>query len=74
MLGSFHIKCMIYIFQVHVWAGISSKGAKNVCIFTGYMESVGYQTILKRNLLPLKPVRWPSPTYILTEEFTVCHR
>ncbi|XP_028407173.1 uncharacterized protein LOC114529560 [Dendronephthya gigantea] len=38
--------------KVHVWAGISYRGATNVCIFTGYMESIGYQTISKRNLLP----------------------
>lgn len=38
--------------QVHVLGGISVRGATSVCVFTGVMESVGYQTILERNLLP----------------------
>jgi hypothetical protein len=37
--------------QVHVWGGISVRGATSVCTFSGKMESVGYQTILERNLL-----------------------
>ena len=31
---------------------ISHRGATQVCVFTGYMESLGYQKILERNLLP----------------------
>ena len=38
--------------QVQVWGGISVRGATSVCVFTGVMESVGYQTILERSLLP----------------------
>ena len=37
---------------MHVWGGISVRGATQVCIFTGCMESQGYQKILERNLLP----------------------
>lgn len=48
------------IFQVHVWAGISYKGATNVCIFTGYVESGGYQKILERNLLPFIASKYPG--------------
>ena len=47
-------------FQVHVWAGISYKGATNICIFTGHMESIGYQTILKRNLLTFIKSQYPQ--------------
>ena len=35
----------IKILQVHVWGGISARGATSVCVFSGVMESVGYQTI-----------------------------
>ena len=37
---------------MHVWGGISWHGATLVCIFTGIMESNGYQKILEWNLLP----------------------
>ncbi|CAB4032482.1 Transposable element Tcb2 transposase [Paramuricea clavata] len=44
--------CPKHPLKVHVWAGISWQGATQVCIFSGCMESIGYQTILERNLLP----------------------
>ncbi|CAB4007133.1 Transposable element Tcb2 transposase [Paramuricea clavata] len=46
--------------KVHVWAGISYRGATKVCIFTGIMESIGYQTILERNLLPFIASEYPD--------------
>ena len=32
--------------KVHVWAGISSRGATNICIFTGTMDAEFYVKIL----------------------------
>ena len=48
----YHSNSDIKILQVHVWGGISVRGATSVCVFSGVMESMGYQTILERNLLP----------------------
>ncbi len=45
---------------MHVWGGISHRGATSVCIFTGIMESIGYQTILERNLLPFIKKTYPN--------------
>ena len=50
----------IKILQVHVWGGISVRGATSVCVFSGVMESVGYQTILERNLLPFIKKAFPD--------------
>ena len=36
--------------QVHVWGGISRRGATQIRIFTGIMDSVIYQGILKDHL------------------------
>ena len=38
--------------KVHVWAGISMRGATAICIFTGIMDAQFYTTILKEYLLP----------------------
>ena len=37
--------------KVHVWAGISKKGATEVCIFEGIMAAPLYREILERTLL-----------------------
>ena len=39
--------------SVHVWAGISTNGTTDIAIFTGVMDSSGYQTIMEKHLLPL---------------------
>ena len=39
-------------YSVHVWAGISSNGATNICIFEGIMDAVLYTEILENYLLP----------------------
>ena len=31
-----------------------------MCIFSGYMESIGFQTILERNLLPFIRTKYPD--------------
>ena len=38
--------------KVHVWAGISRKGATAACIFEGSMNAHMYTRILQRTLLP----------------------
>ena len=38
--------------KLHVWAGISLKGATQVCIFDGIMDADLYIEILKSSLLP----------------------
>ncbi len=38
--------------KVHVWAGISLRGATEICIFTGIMDAELYVRILDRCLLP----------------------
>lgn len=38
--------------KVHVWAGISIKGATSICIFDGIMDTELYVEILHQNLLP----------------------
>ena len=53
---SFYYFCL----KVHVWAGISTRGATQVCIFSGCMESLGYQDILRRNLLPFTTEVFPD--------------
>ena len=38
--------------KVHVWAGISFKGATGICIFEGIMNADCYINILRETLLP----------------------
>ena len=38
--------------KVHIWAGISMKGATGICIFDGIMDAVLYVLILQKMLLP----------------------
>ena len=38
--------------KVHVWAGISLKGATGICIFEGIMNADCYIKILRETLLP----------------------
>ena len=47
--------------KVHVWAGISKKGATAVCIFEGIMAAPLYCDILERTLLPFIRQKFPPP-------------
>ena len=38
--------------KVHVWAGISCRGATGICIFDGIMNATLYTQILEKTLLP----------------------
>jgi len=45
---------------VHAWAGISKNGTTDIAIFTGIMDSSGYQTIMKEYLLPFISRAYPQ--------------
>lgn len=61
---AYNLTCLhFYIFtflQAHVWAGISTEGATDICIFKGNMDSVVYQNILSRFLLPFVHRKYPT--------------
>ena len=46
--------------KVHVWAGISSRGATRVCIFEGIMDRVMYVNILREYLVPFIHKYYPD--------------
>ena len=46
--------------KVHVWAGISVKGATGVCIFEGIMDTTLYLEILDRTLVPFLHEVYPE--------------
>ena len=46
--------------KVHVWAGISKRGATNICIFDQIMDVVVYVDILKDCLVPFLKDRFPD--------------
>ena len=48
--------------KVHVWAGISKKGATKACIFEGIMDAPLYYEILQKTLLPFLQEKFPLPT------------
>ena len=47
--------------KVHVWGGISKKGATEVCIFEGTMDATLYCTILQKTLVPFLQKKFPDP-------------
>lgn len=49
--------------KVHVWAGISSKGATDIVIFEGIMNSDFYTTLLETSLLPFARKVFPDGDY-----------
>jgi len=46
--------------KVHVWAGISKKGATGICIFEGTMDAALFCDILRRTLLPFISEKFPG--------------
>ena len=46
--------------SVHVWAGISRRGATQIHIFTGRMDSLYYQHILEERLVPFIRAKFPD--------------
>ena len=48
-------------YKVHVWAGISKRGATKILIFTGIMKKEFYvQSIIKDTLLPFVTETFPD--------------
>ncbi len=47
-------------YKVHVWAGVSRRGTTELCIFTGKLNSIGYQGILEECLLPFIQKKYPE--------------
>ena len=46
--------------KVHVWAGISAKGATSVIIFTGTLTATRYTDILEAALIPFEEAHYPE--------------
>ena len=49
--------------KVHVWAGISQKGATKICIFDQIMDGVLYIQILEDFFLPFIATKFPDQDY-----------
>ena len=52
--------CPKHPVKVHVWGGISKRGATSVVIFTGIMTAIRYTKILDAGLLPFVKKAFPS--------------
>ncbi len=46
--------------KLHVWGGISMRGATKICIFSGIMNSTIYTEILRHHLLPFISGTYPD--------------
>ena len=55
--------CPKHPVKVHVWAGISKKGATGVCIFEGKIDAILYCEILQRTLVQFLAETFPSPPH-----------
>ena len=49
-----------HVVKVHVWAGISKRGATKICIFDQIMNAKVYVNILKDILLPFISAKFPD--------------
>lgn len=49
-----------HAYKVHVWGGISYEGRTDICMFTGTMDSVIYQGIIEKNLIPFAEKKFPN--------------
>ena len=49
--------------KVHVWGGISRKGATSIVIFTGTLTAIRYCTILDSSLKPFIETTFPDKNY-----------
>ena len=49
--------------KVHVWAGISKRGATNICVFDQIMDGGLYTQILDQYLLPFLEKQFPGTEY-----------
>ena len=53
--------------KVHVWAGISVKGATGVCIFEGIMDTALYLEILDTTLVPFLHEAYPQGHHFMQD-------
>ena len=58
-------------YKVMVWAGISKKGATNICILNCSVNSAVYQEVLRTHLLPFLRDRLPNG--IFQQDNAPCH-
>ena len=58
-------------YKVMVWAGISRKGATNICLLSGSVNSAVYQEVLCTHLLPF--LRRQIPGGKLQQDNAPCH-
>ena len=58
-------------FRVMVWAGISKKGATNICIIKGSADSLGYQEILQTHLIHFLQGKLPQGKF--QQDNAPCH-
>ena len=57
-----------YMLKVHVWAGISMKGATNICIFDQTMDASLYVKILNDFLLPFIEKKFQGSSYRIMQD------
>ena len=48
--------------NVHIWGGISARGATIIIMFTGIMDAELLSTVLEAGLLPSLRSHYPTPT------------
>lgn len=53
--------------KIHVWAGISKKGATNLVLFQGNMTATRYTAILQASLLPFIEAKYPDGHRLLQD-------
>ena len=58
-------------FKVMVWAGISKKGATNICLLGCSVNSAVYQEVLRTHLLPFLHERLPNGRF--KQDNAPCH-
>ena len=58
---------------MHVWAGISWKGATGICIFEGTMDAKGYVQILQQTLLPFLHDMMPEGHHFMQDNNQSTH-
>ena len=54
--------------KVHVWAGISKRGATKICIFSGIMDAAFYTEILSECLLPFLNEKFPNGEHFFMQD------
>ena len=58
-------------YKIMVWAGISNKGATNICLITGSVDSQVYQDIIRTHYVPF--IEKYMPDGQLQQDNAPCH-